>query len=159
MALEGRDPILSGWLYVPLGLLLAYSVATDLAVRKIYDHATIPALLYFVALHAVHPAGAGILAALGGAAGLLAAGLLVAFLSRGLFGGGDIKLLAAIGAALGALGGLAAMTAGFLAAGLLAWPLLLLRRLMPRRVSAAELPMAPFFAVGAGAVMLAAWAG
>ncbi|WP_235680402.1 prepilin peptidase [Paenibacillus albicereus] len=140
-------------------MLLAYSVVTDLAVRKIYDHATIPAMLYFAALHTLHPAGAGMLPALGGAAGLLAAGLLVAFISRGLFGGGDIKLLAAVGAALGLAGGLAAMAAGFLAAGLLAWPLLLLRRLMPRRVSASELPMAPFFAAGTAAVLLLARTG
>lgn len=128
---------------------------TDLSKRLIYDHATVPAIVYFMLIHTIHPQGKGFFYTLAGAGALLAAGLLMAWISRGAFGGGDIKLLAAAGAALGALNGIMLLAAAFFAAGIVAWPLLLLRWLAPKRFGGIkELPMAPFIAVGAAAALL-----
>ena len=77
---------------IPLVCLLFAAVVSDLRSRMIYDWMTVPGLVYFLGAHAVlrvlppfEP--------LAGCFGLGALSLLLAVLSRGKFGGGDVKLV------------------------------------------------------------------
>lgn len=83
-------------------LISAVAVATDLARGRIYNWLTLPALLAGLVFSATTAGLTGLLAALAGAAvALLAYGWM--FLLR-FMGGGDVKLLMAIGAWCGSLG-------------------------------------------------------
>jgi prepilin peptidase CpaA len=95
-------------LYIVLGIALAISVVTDLRSRLIYNLVTVPTLVIALALRAalVGWRGAGVESApfglLPGLVGLVCGGLIfyVMYLVGGM-GGGDVKLMAAVGAALG----------------------------------------------------------
>lgn len=95
-------------LYVVLGIALAISVVTDLRSRLIYNLVTIPTLVIALGLRAalVGWRGTGLENApyglLPGLVGFVCGGLIfyVMFLFGGM-GGGDVKLMAAVGAALG----------------------------------------------------------
>jgi prepilin peptidase CpaA len=77
---------------------LVVCAATDVRTGKIYNAVTYPALALGLA-YAISPRGAGLPVAL---AGLLAGGLpLYLFFAAGWMGGGDVKLMAAIGAIKG----------------------------------------------------------
>ena len=94
-----------------LGLLFlvgALATTWDLRTRTLPDWLTLGALLAFLALAALQ--GNVLWGALGAVlpSGLL---LLVALLAGGGLGGGDVKYLAAIGAALGPRGGFVALLA------------------------------------------------
>ena len=95
-----------------LGALAAW---IDLKTRTLPDWLTLGALLTFLALAALQ--GNALSGALGAVlpSGLL---LLVALLAGGGLGGGDVKYLAAIGAALGPLGGFLALLAAALVGAL-----------------------------------------
>ena len=86
-------------LLAPLALALLTAAITDWRKRKIYNWLTYPAVLVGLALHTItfglHGFAAGVVTAVI----VIIIGLII--LPFGWFGGGDIKLLAAIGATLG----------------------------------------------------------
>ncbi len=130
--------------WLPLVCLLTVAVITDLKNRMIYDWMTLPGLVYFLTVHLILR-DLSWLETFGGLFGLGGVSLLMAAVSRGQFGGGDIKLFAAIGAGLGWSAGIWVFLLTFLTAALAAWPILLIRKLLPGKGEGVrELPMAPF---------------
>ncbi len=99
LGLHGGD--VSAWARVPLLLLLGVIAVFDLRLRLIPNVLSLPGVAYALSLAAV--AGLGALAE--AVLGLAVAGgliLLVMIVSRGRgIGGGDLKLMALLGAALG----------------------------------------------------------
>lgn len=88
------------WASGPVLVILALVVVLDLWTRTIPDQLTLGGLAYALALAATHGGSALVQAV----AGALAAGgvvLVLAVVTRGGIGGGDIKLMAMLGAALG----------------------------------------------------------
>ncbi|WJH34655.1 A24 family peptidase [Paenibacillus sp. CC-CFT747] len=141
--------------WVSLAAVLAVAVITDLKEKKIYDWLTIPSFVYFGILHLVFDRWSGLIGSIVGAALLFGLSLLLAALSKGQLGGGDIKLFSVIGAALGAPDGLLTMLLTFLAAGMAAWPILLVQRVRRNKdKKMTELALAPFMALGTGIVLL-----
>src|SRR3954454_1273928 len=112
---------------VPAVVLLLVAVTcavTDLWKGKIYNAVTYPAMALGVVLAVIQHGAPGIFFALGG----FAVGFFPAFLlfALGGMGGGDVKLLGAIGAIAGAVPAtetlvLAFLFGGFFALGKLAW--------------------------------------
>ena len=85
-------------MWVSAGIAFAACI-TDLRARRVPNVLTLGAAGAAVAFHAASPGGSGLMFALGGwAVGLLL--FLPLFVLRGI-GGGDVKLLAALGAWLG----------------------------------------------------------
>lgn len=86
----------------PLGVALLIAAATDLKQRKVFNWLTYP--LFFICLltHAIAMGWAGLLSGLIAAGVMLIIGLII--LPFGWMKGGDIKLLIAVGAALGGRG-------------------------------------------------------
>jgi Flp pilus assembly protein protease CpaA len=143
--------------WLPLGCLLATAVITDLKKRMIYDWLTVPGLVYFLAVHFVL-GDISWLETFGGALGLGGISLLMAVVSKGRFGGGDIKLFAVLGACLGWSASIWVFLLTFLLAALAAWPILLIRKLnFGKRVWATELPMAPFMAASTMLIIFTAY--
>ena len=117
-------------LLLPLALfvLLALAVWHDLRARRIPNAVVFPGTLLALALHAFLPAGAGLpatamegvgfLSALGGFA--LGLGFLLPMYALRLMGAGDVKLLAMVGAFVGAGDILAVAIATLLTGGVLA---------------------------------------
>ncbi len=104
----------------------------DLRTRTIPDILTLPGLAYALALALVSGrrptvAEAGLGALVGG--GVI---LLVAVVSRGGLGGGDIKLMAMLGAALGWKGALVSFALSQFAGGVVVLALLIKRRRWPQ---------------------------
>lgn len=87
-------------LLVPLGLVLVTAAITDWKTRKVYNWLTYPAAVGGLVLHTVAFGWSGLLSGVLTAVVVLAIGLII--LPFGWFGGGDIKLLVAIGATVGA---------------------------------------------------------
>jgi leader peptidase (prepilin peptidase)/N-methyltransferase len=113
---------------LPILLALALIMVLDLWSRIIPDTLTLPGLVYALAVATVLSGAAGLLHA---GLGVLVAGgavLLFAIVSRGGLGGGDIKLMAMLGAALGWKDALIAFGASQIAAGLVAMLLIIGRR-------------------------------
>lgn len=101
LPLVGGIPQWMGWLYGAVGLVAAI---TDYRTGKIYNWLTLPALGFGLAVAFVAAGIQAGLAALAGAA--VAAALFVPLFLFGVFGGGDVKLLMAMGTVLGARGAL-----------------------------------------------------
>ena len=100
----------------------------DLRSRIIPDVITLPGTAYVLLLAAGFRGAAGFVE---GGLGALAGGaivLLFAIVSRGGIGGGDIKLMAMLGAALGWKGAFIAFALSQITAGLLALILVIVRR-------------------------------
>lgn len=118
----GWTPQLLG--LVPLLIALAVTIVLDLRAKVIPDVVTFPGIVYALVLAAVVESPRfweAVLGALAGGGVLL----LLAVVSRGAFGGGDIKLMAMLGAALGWKGALVVMAFSQLAAALVALVLLI----------------------------------
>ncbi|MGE5133335.1 MAG: prepilin peptidase [Gemmatimonadota bacterium] len=129
----GGEPEVAAFAFLgALGVTLA---AIDVAVQRLPDRLTLPAIPVLIALLAVaaligHEGAALLRAVLGGAA-MAAFYLLLALLRPGQLGGGDVKLAALTGLALGWLGWpalVAGAALGFLLAGLVSLALLAARR-------------------------------
>jgi prepilin signal peptidase PulO-like enzyme (type II secretory pathway) len=136
------------WGLVPLLIALAVTIALDLRAKVIPDIVTLPGIVYALALAAVvetPPLREAVLGAVAGG-GIL---LLLAVVSRGAFGGGDIKLMAMLGAALGWKGALLVLAFSQVAAALVAVGLLIARRAGRRD----PLPVGAFISLF-GALML-----
>jgi len=136
------------WCLVPLLIALAVIIVLDLRTKVIPDVVTLPGIGYALAL-----AGFVESPSLGPALlGAVAAGgivFLVAVVSRGAVGGGDIKLMAMLGATLGWKGALAVLAFSQVAAALVALGLLIARQAGRRDV----LPVGAIISL-LGAVML-----
>lgn len=84
---------------LPVLVTVALAIGWDLKQRRIPNGLTVPAAAAGILFHALAPAGQGIAFAL---AGLIIGGtLLLALFLMGGMGGGDVKLMAALGAWLG----------------------------------------------------------
>lgn len=129
-------------------LLLAYHAYTDLRSFLLYDRVTLA--LAAVGVGRAVLAG-DVLAALAGAATLLAVMLAIYFASRGGMGEGDVKLAAALGMWLGVEQGLACLLLAFVGGG--AVGLVLLACGERRRM----IPFGPFLC--AAAVVAYFWGG
>lgn len=86
-------------LLVPLGAVLTVAAVTDWRHRKVYNWLTYPAIVGGLLLHTVVFGLGGLGTGLVTAAIVLIVGLLI--LPMGWLGGGDIKLLVAVGATVG----------------------------------------------------------
>lgn len=116
------------WALLPLLIALAVIMVLDLQTRIIPDVVTLPGIAYALLLAAVLRGTAGFVEAV---LGVLVAGgviLLIAIVSRGGIGGGDIKLLAMLGAALGWKDALMAFALSQIAAGLVVLMLFIVHR-------------------------------
>ena len=122
-----------GWTWqgvalLPLLIALALIMVLDLRSRIIPDVITLPGLVYALLLAAAFRGADGLVE---GGLGALAGGamvLLFAIVSRGGIGGGDIKLTAMLGAALGWKGAFVAFALSQGTAGLVALMLVIVRR-------------------------------
>jgi leader peptidase (prepilin peptidase)/N-methyltransferase len=111
------------WWLIPILTALSLIIVLDLRTKFIPDLITLPGILYGL----IDAALFGNSSPAGAALGALAAGgivLLVAVISQGAVGGGDIKLMALLGAALGWQGALTVLAfsqiaAAFVGLGLL----------------------------------------
>lgn len=115
------------WCLVPLLIALAVIIVLDLRTKVIPDVVTLPGIAYALAVAAFVESpslGQALLGAVAGG-GIV---FLVAVVSRGAVGGGDIKLMAMLGAALGWKGALAVLAFSQVAAALVALGLLIARR-------------------------------
>jgi leader peptidase (prepilin peptidase)/N-methyltransferase len=145
--------LFSVFVAIPFFLVMAIAVYTDIRRRLIHDWLTMPGIAYFLLVHAIaHPDRW-----IGYALGVIVSGglaLLMAVASRGQLGGGDVKLFALVGAAVGWQAGLYVMLFTYLLAGLFAIPVWIASRLKRGKGSGIELPMAPFIAGGASLLFL-----
>ena len=115
------------WCLVPLFIALAIILILDFRTKVIPDVLTLPGIAYALIVAAFMkspPLGAAVLGMVVGG-GIV---FLLAVASRGAVGGGDIKLMAMLGAALGWKGALAVLAFSQLAAALVALTLLITHR-------------------------------
>jgi prepilin signal peptidase PulO-like enzyme (type II secretory pathway) len=137
------------WQLLPLLGALALVVVLDLRIRVIPDIITLPGLAYALGLAALTARSPTVVES---ALGALVGGgvvLLVAIVSRGAMGGGDIKLMAMLGAALGWGGALAALALSQIVGAVIVLGFLVVRRRRPTR----HLPVGALIAFF-GAVLL-----
>ena len=121
------------WQLLPLLGALALVVVLDLRIRIIPDIITLPGLAYALGLAAVAVRSPTVIEA--GLGALVGGGvvLLVAIVSRGGMGGGDIKLMTMLGAALGWRGALAALALSQVVGAVIGLGILVVRRRRPAR--------------------------
>ena len=134
----------------PLIVALAAIVVLDLAARIIPNVITFPMLAYALLLAAAHvtvPLRQAVLGALIGA-GLP---LIGAIIRRGAIGGGDVKLMAVLGAALGWKGALYVFALSHVAGALVLLALVLIQHKFPR----GRFPIGAFIAL-VGAIFIVA---
>ena len=121
------------WAYCILAIVLVAGSYTDVRYGKIYNWITYPGVLIGLAGHAIVGGLAGqdqVRIGLAGSAAGLAVGylpLMLAFLAGGI-GGGDAKLMGAVGALTGWRFTLAAMMYGFVVAAVMAIVVMLAKR-------------------------------
>lgn len=131
------------WIAFPLLALLVPITLMDIKYQLIPNKLTYPALLYFSCVRLVyHPEGVWTYAA----SFIICGGLmyLISVLSRGGMGGGDVKLMAAAGVALGWKAALLALAFASFTGGLVAIALLLTKKATPKDA----IPFGPFLAFG-----------
>jgi Flp pilus assembly protein protease CpaA len=121
------------WQLLPLLLALAVVIVLDVRIRVIPDIVTLPGVAYALGLAAVSYGGPGLAEA--GLGALVGGGtvLLFAIVSRGGIGGGDIKLMTMLGAALGWRQALVALALSQLAGAVIVFAVLVARRPRPGR--------------------------
>lgn len=115
------------WCLIPLLISLSLIIVLDLRSKVIPDVVTLPGIAYglAVAAFAENPSlGRAVVGTIVGGGVVF----LVAVVSRGAIGGGDIKLTAMLGAALGWKGALVVLAFSQVAAALVAMGLLIARR-------------------------------
>lgn len=121
------------WQLLPLLAALAVIIVLDLRARIIPDVITLPGLAYGLGLAAL---SARVPTLIEAALGAVVGGgivLLVAIVSRGGMGGGDIKLMAMLGAAIGWRGALAALALSQVIGATIVLGILVVHRRRPAR--------------------------
>lgn len=111
---------------IALAAVLALAAAVDLRTRRIPNVLTLGAALGFLAWRVAFQGADGLLLGLAGLG--LGLGLMLAPYALGVMGGGDVKLMAVVGAALGPAGALWSFLFTSLLGGVYALAVLLLRR-------------------------------
>ncbi|WP_429843678.1 prepilin peptidase [Brevibacillus sp. FIR094] len=145
--------VLSWYVIIPILFVMAVAMYTDLRRRLIYDWLTLPGIVYFLILHAyLHPEkwltyAMGVIV-LGGIS------LLMAMISNGQMGGGDIKLLALVGAAVGWQVGLVVLMLTYLLAGVSVLTIWAIAKMTGRMKIGREIPLAPFVAGGTSLMLI-----
>ncbi|SET33794.1 leader peptidase (prepilin peptidase) / N-methyltransferase/leader peptidase (prepilin peptidase) / N-methyltransferase [Oceanobacillus limi] len=131
---------------IPISIILLISTYTDLKSRLIYNWITFPGMAYFLIYHLLINFNDIFTYLLGF---LIVGGIcfFIAVVSNSL-GGGDIKLFALLGLAFGWITGLYILFYSYLFAVIIALPLLLLKKIFPKKFTVKEMPMAPFITVG-----------
>ena len=138
---------MSGYVILPMLAVLSVAVYTDVRRKLIYDWLTLPGIAYFLLYYALAEPDR-LASSVLGVAVLGGISLIMAMISSGQLGGGDIKLFAAVGAALGWQAGLLAMGLTYLLAGAVAIPLWVLSKVTSKQEPEKEVPMAPYIAGG-----------
>lgn len=133
-------------LFVIFLLLMAFS---DLFTRKVPNILVYPSIAFALASTAILDVDLIPASLLGGGV-MLAIMVVLALIQRGAMGMGDVKLACFGGCILGLKGGAFALIFGFIAAGVIALPVILLK-LRDRKD---YMPLAPFLAIG---ILLAFW--
>lgn len=152
--MEGVQGVLSNFVIVPVLLIMIIAVYTDVRNRLIYDWLTLPGIAYFLIYHAFAHTDQWTMYALG----VVVTGgitLLMAVVSNGQLGGGDIKLFALVGAAVGWKAGLYILSFTYLLAGLIVIPIWLATKWSGKQAAGREIPLAPFIAGGTGLLLMA----
>lgn len=145
--------VLSWYVIIPILFVMAVAMYTDLRRRLIYDWLTLPGIVYFLVLHAyLHPEkwltyAIGVIV-LGGIS------LLMAVISNGQMGGGDIKLLALVGAAVGWQAGVVVLMLTYLLAGVSVLPMWAIAKMTGKMKLVREIPLAPFVAGGTSLLLV-----
>ncbi|MFI8713845.1 prepilin peptidase [Brevibacillus brevis] len=145
--------VLSWYVIIPILFVMAVAMYTDLRRRLIYDWLTLPGIVYFLVLHAyLHPEkwltyAIGVIV-LGGIS------LVMAVISNGQMGGGDIKLLALVGAAVGWQAGLVVLMLTYLLAGVSVLPMWAIAKMTGKMKLVREIPLAPFVAGGTSLLLV-----
>ena len=121
----------------------------DLRYQLVLNVLIYPAAVVALLLRFVHPGGDALTTLLGGAVGLIFFSL-VALLSRGGMGAGDVKLAALIGLMVGFPQVVWALTLGILAGGIVALFLFLTHL----RDLKSYMPYAPFLCLGAAIIVI-----
>lgn len=147
---------MSAYVIVPMLVFLAIAVYTDVRRQLIYDWLTLPGMAYFLLFYALAKPEQLVGSALG-AAVLGGISLIMAMVSSGQLGGGDIKLFALVGAALGWQAGLLAMGLAYLLAGAVAIPVWIRSKVSKKREFGKEIPMAPYIAGGTALLLVLAF--
>lgn len=145
--------MLSVFVIIPILLAMAVAVYTDLRSRLIHDWLTLPGIVYFLVFHAIATPEKWATYVLG----VIVVGgisLAMAVLSKGQLGGGDIKLLALVGAAMGWQTGVLIMAFTYLIAGITVIPLWIASRFSGNLAAGREIPLAPFIAGGTSLLLL-----
>ena len=148
LALRGREPaeIVLGSGFGVCFLALAWS---DLRRRVLRNRLVYPALVLAIAVSGAWP-DRGVVEALTGGLGALTVAIAIRGLSGGGLGGGDVKMVALVGAVVGYPGVLSAGFWAALAGGVTAAVLLVTRR----AGRGDRVPYGPFIALGAVAALL-----
>jgi prepilin peptidase CpaA len=137
--------------------LLATAVYTDLRLGKIYNKLTIPCAAFGIALNAGQHGVEGLVQSVGGAA--LVVGLFVLFAPKVGIGGGDTKLMMAVGALTGLRFAVWAMLVSALIGGILALWVVARRRMLSETARSLATSMylgAPLdFNTGSGSIRFA----
>lgn len=144
--------MLTAYVFIPMLIIMGVAVYTDLRSKMIYDWVTLPGIVYFLLYHAFVHTDRWFSYALGVVV-LGGITLVMAVISRGQLGGGDIKLFAVVGAALGWQAGLLVMGLTYLLAGLCVIPIMIAAKVM-KRSNKKEIPMAPYIAAGTMFLMM-----
>jgi leader peptidase (prepilin peptidase)/N-methyltransferase len=138
-----------GFVWAAAELLLVFLACYDLVTRRVPNRLTLPAAVAAVVLRAAF-VPSSLPWALGAGAAAFAFFLLVAILTRGGMGMGDVKLAGLIGLLLGKAA-LSALFLGILAGGLASLAVLL----AGRRGRGYAIAYAPYLCLGAGIAILA----
>ena len=128
LARAGGGSTLDWVLRLPLLATLAIVTILDLRARLIPDLLTLPALAYALGIALIRHGLRGLTEATVGAIACAGVLLLAAILTRGGIGGGDVKLMAVLGGALGWRAAFATLALSQLVGGAIAFILLMTRR-------------------------------
>ncbi len=176
--MSGNDVMPDKWPLIVLAATLVAAAAADLKTRRVPNFITLPAIVLGLVLQSLLRGGDGLLLGLGGlAAGALP--LLVCWRLGGI-GGGDVKLMAAIGALTNWQFALATLVLSLAAVVVMAVAVMIRRRIVKRTLKrvgwslaaavlpgvkkewpdTADSPKLPFalaLCLGAAAALLDAW--
>jgi len=136
----------SAFVYVPLIIILGIATYTDLKERLIYNWLNFPGMLYFLVYHVLFNTSHLLVYILGFLV-LGGVSFLIDLFTNSI-GGGDIKLFALIGMAVGLHTGLYVYFFSFATASFIGLPILILGKIFPNHIKIKNIPMAPFIALG-----------
>lgn len=132
------------YIYVSILTILLIACVTDLRWRKIYNWLTLPSLVILALMHPLFAGADQLLAGMVGSFVLFGISFGLSFIIRGSIGGGDMKLNACIGMAVGSITGLKIVMLTFILAAIISIPYILVKKFKTDRETLLAIPMAPF---------------